>query len=127
MLNDKARELLSEPVFAHLAVVVDGKPHVTPVWVGIDDGHVIVNTARGRKKAEALRVGAEVALSATAPENPYEMVMVQGHVADVRTDGADDDIDALAGKYLGVESYPFRQEGEQRMTVVIEPDHVVAG
>jgi hypothetical protein len=32
-------------------------------------------------------------------------------------------IDKLAKKYLGQDKYPFRQPGEQRLTVKIEPEH----
>ena len=125
MLGDKARSILSEPVFAHLAVIADGRPHVTPVWVDVEGDRVLVNTALGRKKDAALQVGAPVALSVTAPDNPYEMVMIQGHVVERTTEGADHDIDRLAKKYLGADTYPFRQEGEERVTILIEADHVV--
>ena len=41
-----------------------------------------------------------------------------------RSVGADADIDYLAQKYLGKEKYPFRQPGEERITIVIEPEHI---
>ena len=34
---------------------------------------------------------------------------------------ADDHIDRLAKKYLDADSYPFRQEGEQRITYRVTP------
>jgi len=40
------------------------------------------------------------------------------------TIGADDVIDRLAKKYLGVDSYPMRREGEIRVTVTIQPDRI---
>ena len=39
-------------------------------------------------------------------------------------EGADEHIDALAKKYMGVDEYPLRQPGEQRMIIRVEPDHV---
>jgi len=45
-------------------------------------------------------------------------------VTDMTTDGADAHIDALAKKYLGVDSYPMRQEGEVRITVRVRTDHI---
>ena len=39
-------------------------------------------------------------------------------------DGADEHIDALAKKYLGADEYPYRQPGEQRVIVRVEPEHV---
>lgn len=71
-----------------------------------------------------LQLNATVALSAVDPENPYQYAQVRGRVAEHRTVGADADIDYLAQKYLGEEKYPFRQPGEERVTIVIEPEHV---
>ncbi len=41
-------------------------------------------------------------------------------MAERRLDGADAVIDGLAKKYLNQDTYPFRQEGEQRVTVLID-------
>ena len=38
-------------------------------------------------------------------------------------EGADEQIDALAKKYLGADSYPFRDPAEQRITVRVTPEH----
>jgi hypothetical protein len=40
------------------------------------------------------------------------------------TIGADEVIDRLAKKYLGADSYPYRREGEIRVTVRIRPDRI---
>jgi hypothetical protein len=50
--------------------------------------------------------------------------MVQGKVVELTNDGADDDIDALAKRYLDADSYPFRQPGEKRVIVKIRPEKV---
>ena len=59
---------------------------------------------------------------------PYAGVVfdeqVRGTVIDITTDGADEHIDALAKKYLGVDSYPMRQEGEVRIKVRVRTDHI---
>jgi hypothetical protein len=57
-------------------------------------------------------------------ENPYEYVSIRGRVGERTTDGADEHIDSLAMKYLGQESYPYRQPGEQRLIVRIDPEYV---
>jgi hypothetical protein len=49
---------------------------------------------------------------------------VRWRVVEITTEGADDHIDALAQKYLGVESYPFRQPGQVRVKVTIAPEHI---
>ena len=50
---------------------------------------------------------------------------IQGRVIETYTgDEAEADIDSLAQKYLGQSPYPWRKEGEQRVSFVIEPTHV---
>ena len=39
-------------------------------------------------------------------ENPYENLIIQGKVVEMTQDGADEDIDALAKRYLDADSYP---------------------
>ena len=40
------------------------------------------------------------------------------------TEGADAHIDRLAKKYLDADSYPFRREGEQRITFLVDATRV---
>lgn len=125
-LNPAARALLDEPVLAHLATVGgDGSPHVTPVWVDVEGDDVVINTAHGRAKTRNLRRLAKVAVSVVDPQDPYRVVALQGAVADITTDDADAHIDRLARKYLGVDTYPMRQPGEQRVKVRIRPERVL--
>lgn len=125
-LNPAAKALLREPVLANLATVApDGSPHVTPVWVDVDGDDVLINTAEGRVKARNLRRSARLAVSVVDPADPYRVVAFQGTVADITTDGADEHIDRLARKYLGVDTYPMRQPGETRIKVRIRPDRVL--
>ena len=65
-----------------------------------------------------------VALSAVDPDNPYSVIAVRGTVVGFTTEGADEVIDRLAKKYLDVDTYPFRREGEIRVTVRIRPDRI---
>jgi PPOX class probable F420-dependent enzyme len=57
-------------------------------------------------------------------ENPYEYVEIRGRVAELTREGADEHIDSLAKKYLGEDKYPYRQEGEHRVIIRIDPEHV---
>jgi predicted pyridoxine 5'-phosphate oxidase superfamily flavin-nucleotide-binding protein len=127
VLEANARAIISAPIIAHVAVVDEaGLPHVTPVWADINPaGEIIINTALGRKKDRLLPVGAKVAFSATLVDNPYGFIMVRGHVADRRLEGADAEMDVLAKKYMNVDVYPMRNAAETRVTIVIEPEEVV--
>ena len=125
VLSDKARALISRPVLASLATLnPDGSPQITPLWVDLDGDDVVFNTAQGRKKARNLERDARVAVTVIDPDDPYNVVAFQGTVTDVTTDGADAHIDSLAKKYLGVDSYPMRREGEVRIRVTVRTDHI---
>ena len=113
--------------FANLATVMpDGTPQVTPVWFDYQNGILRVNTAKGRVKARNMTQGAPVALAIMDPDNPYRYVQVRGRVRRATTEGADAHIDALAKKYLGKDKYPWRQPGQERLLVEIEPTSVQA-
>jgi PPOX class probable F420-dependent enzyme len=108
--------------FAALATVMpDGSPQVTPVWFDYVGGVVRVNTARGRVKDRNMTLNARVALSILDPENPYRHVQIRGRVSNVTEEGADAHIDSLAKKYMGLDKYPLRREGEVRVIYTIEP------
>jgi PPOX class probable F420-dependent enzyme len=115
-------DLFKKKAFASLGTVMpDGTPQVTPVWVDYDGQHVIVNSARGRRKDKNMKVGAPVALAIMDPDNPYRHLQVRGRVAEVTEKGADEHIDRMAKKYLDKDKYPFRQPGEVRVVYKIAP------
>ena len=121
----EARHLLEGQHFAHVATLnPDGSPQVSPVWIGIDGDTITFNTAEGRLKPKNVRRDPRVAVSIVNQENPYENILIQGRVTDVTHEGADEDIDALAKRYMGVDEYPLRQPGEKRVLVKIEPEKV---
>jgi PPOX class probable F420-dependent enzyme len=98
----------------------DGSPHATVVWVDADHEGPWFNTAYGRAKTRYLAGDPRVALTVIDPSDPYRWISVSG-AAGLVDEGADPDIDHLAHKYLGVDEYPNRRPGEQRVTVRIEP------
>jgi PPOX class probable F420-dependent enzyme len=124
-LSAKARQLIERPVLASLATLnPDGSPQITPLWIDLDGDDVVVNTAQGRIKARNLAQDARVAVSVIDPNDPYNVVAFRGTVTEITTEGADAHIDSLAKKYLGVDSYPMRREGEVRIKVTISTDHI---
>jgi PPOX class probable F420-dependent enzyme len=120
-----AEELLKGKNFAHVATFrSDGLIQGVPVWIDVQDGLPTLNSAEGRAWPRNLERDPRVTLTVQNMENPYEYTEIRGHVTERTHDGADQHIDALAKKYLGVESYPNRQPGEQRVIIRIAPDHV---
>ncbi|MCJ7490722.1 MAG: PPOX class F420-dependent oxidoreductase [Dehalococcoidia bacterium] len=124
-LSERAQMLIRAKNLGNIATLMpDGSPHVVPVWVDLDGDDILVNTAEGRQKLKNVRRDPRVALDVVNSENPYEMVTLRGHVVEVTSEGADAHIDKLANKYLGRDRYPFRQPGEQRVIIRIEPERV---
>ena len=122
-IPEKFRDLLTtKKALAHLATVMpDGSPQVTPVWVDLAGENVRVNSARGRVKDKNMTRDAKVAVSVVDPENPYRSISIRGRVVNITEEGADAHIDAMAKKYLGVDSYPMRRPDEVRVIYDIEP------
>ena len=125
-LTEKQLEFLDNPFVGVVTTLrEDGSPHSTVVWVDVDDGIPTFNTAMGRKKPANLENDPRASLLVIDPQDAYKWVAVDGK-AELTTDGADPHIDRLAKKYLGKDEYPYRREGEQRVTVRITPEHVSA-
>jgi PPOX class probable F420-dependent enzyme len=119
------RDLFTKPTFANLVTLMpDGSPQVTPVWCDLQEGLVLINTAKGRLKDRNMRRDPRVALAVSDPANPYRYLQVRGRVADITESGADAHIDRMAKKYLGVDTYPYRQPGEVRVLYRIQPERV---
>lgn len=124
-IPESFKDLFSKAVFAHLATVMaDGSPQVTPVWCSSDGTHVWVNSAKGRLKDKNMRRDQRVALSIQDPDNGYRYLAIQGEVEEITENGADAHVDALAKRYLGKESYPFRAAGEVRVIYKIRPKKI---
>jgi PPOX class probable F420-dependent enzyme len=102
----------------------DGSPQVSPVWVDVDKGYIVINSAAGRVKDENMKRDPRVGISATDPDNPYRCVMIRGKVERITSEGADAHIDKMAKKYMNVDKYPFRQPGEVRVLYYIAPESV---
>ncbi|MDF0680911.1 MAG: PPOX class F420-dependent oxidoreductase [Candidatus Nitrosocosmicus sp.] len=124
-LTDSAIGLLSGKNIAFVASLMkDGGPQITPVWIDYDGQFILINTAEGRVKQRNFQRDPRIAVSIIDPTNPYNTVSIRGKVIEQITDGADDHIDRLAKKYLGVDKYPFRTPEEKRIILKINPDKV---
>jgi PPOX class probable F420-dependent enzyme len=124
-LTDKQRRFIAENPFVATATTLrrDGSPHNTIVWIDVEDGIVTFNTAAGRAKERHLRNDPRAAVTVVDPENTYQWVSVSGP-AEMTTEGADEQIDKLAKKYLGQDEYPWRSPDQQRVSVKIHPEKV---
>ena len=123
------RDLFTSDAFANFATLMpDDTPHVTPVWVDYDGEHVLVNTARGRQKERNVERNPKVGMAIMDPDDPYRFAQIRGEVTDVTEDGAVENINKLANRYMGVDEYPnLGEEQGARVLIKIRPDRVVTG
>ncbi len=118
----KYEHILGKKGFAHLATIMaDGSPQTTPVWFDVENGFIRINSAIDRLKDRNLKAQPVVALSIQDPDNPYSYVAIRGKVEERTTEGADEHIDLLAKKYLGMDKYPYRTSEEIRVIYRIKP------
>jgi len=117
-------DLLDKKAFWHIATKgPKGEMQSSPVWVGHEDGNIMFSLTKGRQKFRNLNADPSVALSATDPDNPYRYLEVRGTVTRVDEDPNNDFINAMAKKYMDVDVYPYSQPDDERVVMVIEPQH----
>jgi len=124
-LNDpRVQELLQQPNYAVISTLnSNGSIHQTIIWISAEGKSVAVNSAVGRLWPTNLQRDPRVTVLVYDAGNPYHFVEIRG-TATGTLEGADEHINALAKKYIGVDEYPARQPGEQRIKFVIAPDHI---
>jgi PPOX class probable F420-dependent enzyme len=129
VLSDRDRRILEAPNFASIATAMpDGAPHVSTVWIDLDGDDVLVNTGEGLVKTENVRRDPRVSICVfDQQDDPYEQIVIHGSVVDITSEGADEHIDRLAQKYLGVDVYPWREPGEERVILRVRVDRASAG
>ena len=124
-LEGRPQEIIAGKNYAHVAIPrADGTVQTVIVWAHTDGANVMLNSAEGRDWPTTLRRAGTATVTVMADSNPYEWVSVTGSLVADTHDGADAHIDSLAKKYLGVDSYPYRQAGEQRITFALRPERV---
>jgi PPOX class probable F420-dependent enzyme len=123
-ITEPVAKLLEGKNFAFLATLMrDGSPQITPVWIDLDKdtNTILINTAEGRVKHINISRDPRIAISVINQSNPYEMVTIRGKVIEQVSQGADEHIDRLAKKYLGVDKYPLRSPNEKRVILRVKP------
>jgi len=122
--DPEVKTLLDKPNHAVVSTVnEDGTIHSTVAWVNVESGRPAVNSEASRKWPRNLARDPRVTVLIYDESNPYEYVEIRGTAAS-QTEGADGHIDRLAKKYLGQDTYPFHQPGEQRVSFLIAPAHI---
>jgi PPOX class probable F420-dependent enzyme len=126
LITEPIAKLIEGKNFAFLATIMkDGSPQATPTWIDVDNRKtLLINTAEGRLKQKNISRDPRVSISIMEHSNPYHMVTIRGRVVEQTNVGADEHIDKLAKKYLGLEKYPMRSAQEKRIILKIKPEKV---
>src|SRR5207253_5000973 len=118
------KKILEDKAYGHVVTFnATGKPELTMVWMDVDGDEVLFNTAEGRRKPGNIRRDPRVMVSVQDRNNPqaYAVFYGKGRVIEA---GADEHIDKLAKRFLGVDKYPFRQPTEKRLIVRTKVDRI---
>ena len=126
-LPDSVKKLIEAKTYANFATLMpDGSPHVTQTWVDHDGDIVIINTFEGSQKYRNVVRNPRVALDVCDPTTAGNVAVIRGRVIEVTFDGAEEHVDRMAKKYMGLEKYPMRRPGIRRVLIKIKPTHVIA-
>ena len=122
-IEGRASELISDQNHATVTTLnEDGTPHNVHVWADLDDGKVLLNSAEGRLWPANAQRDPRMAVLVVNREYPGEYVEIRGQAEPSHDDG-DAIIDHLSRKFIG-QDYPYRQPGEVRVTIRVNPDRV---
>lgn len=117
-------DLLTSTALANVATIgPKGEPQNNPVWFDWDGSHLLFSQTKGRQKYHNLRRDPRVAISIVDPANPYRYLEVRGKVVRIDEDPDLRFINAMAKKYIGQDTYPYHQPGDERVVIVVEPEH----
>ena len=124
-LEGRPKDIIAGKNYAHLAIPrQDGTVQTVIVWAHTDDGNVTLNSSEGRTWPENLRKAGTATVTVMADGDPYEWVSVTGRLVEDTHEGADEQINALAKKYIDQDVYPYRVPGEQRVKFALRPERV---
>ena len=123
-ISESLRKVLEDKAYGHVVTFnAQGNPELTMVWMDVEGDEILFNTAEGRRKVDNIRRDPRVIVSVQDRNNPqaYAVFYGKGRVIEA---GADEHIDKLAKRFLGVDKYPFRQPTEKRLIVRIAVDRI---
>ncbi len=133
MTPEEWRAFLLAPVRPAMLATVrpDGRPHVAPVWIVVDDDDsVVFTTGAHTVKGRAIQADGRVALCVDDDRPPFSYVLIEGR-AEVSTD-LDEMLPwatRIGGRYMGAgkaEQFGRRNAVPGELLVRVRPTKVVA-
>ncbi len=96
---------------------------MNPVWFGTQGDHIVFSQTKTRQKYKNVQDEPRIALSIVDPTNDYRYLEIRGVVERIDPDPDNAFINSMAKKYLDQDVYPWHQPGDERVVVVIRPEH----
>ena len=132
MTRDEWRAFLRDPARPAMLATVrpDGRPHVAPIWIVLDDDDTVVfTTGASTVKGRAVQADPRVALCVDDDRPPFSYVLVEGS-AEVSADLDEMLLWAtrIGGRYMGedqAEAFGRRNAVEGELLVRVTPARVV--
>ncbi len=123
-IPDSHRDILETKALAHIATIgPQGEPQNNPVWFDWDGTHLLFSQTKGRQKYHNLARDPRLAISIVDPENPYRYLEIRGRLVRVDDDPDLDFINRMAKKYMGKDKYPWHRPTDERVVMVVAPEH----
>lgn len=124
VIPENYTDLLESKAVANIATIgPKGEPHNNPVWFGWDGIHLLFSLTKARQKYHNLKRDPRVALSIVDLTTPFRYLEIRGKVVRI-----DEDLDlrflnSLAKKYLNLDVYPWHKPEDERVVIVVQPEH----
>ena len=122
-LHPMTKELAEGKNYAAVSTLLpSGRIQTQMLWVGLEEGRLVINTETHRKRYQNLRNDPRITVLIRDEDDPYRYAEVRG-VADRFdvNDRAREQIDELAQKYFGTD-YPADNIKSERVLVFITPE-----
>jgi len=108
----------------------DGRPHVAPIWIDVEDNIIVFTTGHESVKAANIRRDPRVAICVDYDQPPFSFVIIEGTAA------MSEDREELrywatriAGRYMGSElseAYGKRNSVAGELLVKVTPEKIIA-
>lgn len=124
MIPESHIDLLTRPLFAHLATIrPDGMPQVNPMWFSWDGAHLRFTNTTKRRKFRNVSFEPRVAVSINDPDRPYRYLEVRGRVERIDPDPTAAFFGELAQRYgMRLDGPP--DDAADRVIFVVAPEAV---
>jgi PPOX class probable F420-dependent enzyme len=132
MSTDEVRQFLLEKARTGKLATVreDGRPHIAPIWIDVEDDTIVFTTGHDSIKAANIRHDSRVAICVDDDQPPFAFVIIEG-VATL-TDNSEELrywATRIAGRYMGeelAEAYGKRNSVDGELLVKVIPEKIIA-